>query len=306
MPGSTPSTAAAELERSSLLQYQTTLRDAIAFAGAGLHTGAPARVRVLPAPAGHGLRFRLDDAVEFPARADHVLETARATVVGVGEHRVSTVEHLLSALLGCGVDNALIDVHGPEIPVEDGSAKVFAEAIAAVGLAVLPAARLRWIPTEPRLFRDGDKLLVVAPAAAFRVRMTVDYPAPIGSQYVDVEIEPETYRREIAPSRTFGYKHEVDALLKRGLAQGGTLDNAVVFDEAGPMTALRAPDEPARHKVLDLVGDFALLGVYPQCEVIAIKSGHKLHCTAVRELVASSLREGAAAFGLRPSRPAEQ
>lgn len=288
------------------MQYQTTLRDAIAFEGAGLHTGASARVRVLPAAAGHGLRFRVNGAVEFPARADYVVDTARATVVGLGEHRVSTVEHLLSALLGCGVDNALIAVDGPEIPVEDGSAKVFADAVGAVGLATLREARVRWIPTEPRVFRDGDKLLVVVPAPAFRVRMTVDYAPPIGAQYVDVEIEPETYRTQVAPNRTFGYYHEVEALLKRGLAQGGTLDNAVVFDSAGPMGPLRAPDEPVRHKVLDLVGDFALLGAYPQCEVIAVKSGHKLHCTAVRELVGSSLRNEPFAFGLRPSRPVEQ
>jgi len=266
------------------VQYQTTLRDAIAFEGAGLHTGAPARVRVLPAPAGHGLRFRLNDAVEFPARGDYVVETVRATVLGCGEHRVSTVEHLLSALLGCGVDNALIKVDGPEIPVEDGSAKVFADAIEAVGLATLHEARIRWIPTETRVFRDGDKLLVVAPASSFRVRMTVDYPAPIGTQYVEAEIIPESYAREVAPNRTFGFLHEVEVLVKRGLAQGGTLENAVVFGADGPLAPLRDPNEPARHKILDLVGDFALLGAYPQCEVIAIKSGHKLHCTAVREL----------------------
>ncbi|GAC1614469.1 MAG: UDP-3-O-acyl-N-acetylglucosamine deacetylase [Candidatus Elarobacter sp.] len=281
------------------MQYQTTLRDAIAFEGAGLHTGAPARVRVLPAPAGHGLRFRLDDAVEFPARADYVVETVRATVVGLGEHRVSTVEHLLSALLGCGVDNALIAVDGPEIPVEDGSAKVFADAIAAVGLTTLHEARIRWIPTEPLVFRDGDKLLVIAPASSFRVRMTVDYPAPIGTQYVEAEIHPEAYRRDVAPNRTFGFLHEVEALMKRGLAQGGTLENAVVFGADGPLSPLRSAAEPARHKILDLVGDFALLGAYPQCEVVAIKSGHKLHCTAVRELVGSSLRDDPA-LGLRP------
>lgn len=266
------------------MQYQTTLRDAIAFEGAGLHTGMPARVRVLPAPAGHGLRFRLNDAVEFPARADFVVETVRATVVGAGGHRVSTVEHLLSALLGCGVDNALIDVHGPEIPVEDGSAKVFADAIDAVGLTTLHEARIRWIPAEPRVFRDGDKLLIVAPSSSFRVRMTLDYPAPIGAQYVEAEITPEAYRRDVAPNRTFGFLHEVEALVKRGLALGGTLENAVVFGPDGPLAPLRAPNEPARHKILDLVGDFALLGAYPQCEVIAIKSGHKLHCIAVREL----------------------
>ena len=266
------------------VQYQTTLRDAIAFEGAGLHTGAPARVRVLPAPAGSGLRFRVNDAVEFPARGDFVVDTARATVLGVGEHRVSTVEHLLSALLGCGVDNAVIDVHGPEIPVEDGSAKVFADAIAAAGLTTLPEARARWIPTETRVFRDGDKLLIVAPSSTFRVRMMVDYPAPVGAQYVDTEITPELYRTDVAPNRTFGFLHEVEALIKRGLAQGGTLENAVVFGPDGPLAPLRSAHEPARHKILDLVGDFALLGAYPQCEVIAVKSGHKLHCTAVREL----------------------
>ncbi|GAC1579410.1 MAG: UDP-3-O-acyl-N-acetylglucosamine deacetylase [Candidatus Elarobacter sp.] len=266
------------------MQYQTTLRDAIAFEGAGLHTGAPARVRVLPGPAGSGLRFRVNDAVEFPARGDFVVDTARATVLGAGEHRVSTVEHLLSALLGCGVDNALIDVHGPEIPVADGSAQVFSEAIAAVGLATLHEARQRWIPTETRVFRDGDKLLVVAPSSVFRVRMTVDYPAPVGAQYVDVEITPERYRAEVASNRTFGFLHEVEALMKRGLAQGGTLENAVVFGPDGPLAPLRAPNEVAGHKILDLIGDFALLGAYPQCEVIAVKSGHKLHCTAVREL----------------------
>jgi UDP-3-O-[3-hydroxymyristoyl] N-acetylglucosamine deacetylase len=270
------------------VQYQTTLRDAIAFEGAGLHTGAPARVRVYPAPAGHGLRFRLNDAVEFPARGDYVVETVRATVLGCGEHRVSTVEHLLSALLGCGVDNALIAVDGPEIPVADGSAKVFADAVVAVGLATLHEARVRWIPTEPRVFRDGDKLLVVTPASSFRVRMTLDFAPPIGAQYVEAEIAPESYVREIAPNRTFGFLDEVEALIKRGLAQGGTLENAVVFGPEGPLAPLRDPNEPARHKILDLVGDFALLGAYPQCEVIAIKSGHKLHCTAVRELLPHS------------------
>lgn len=277
------------------MKYQTTLRDAIAFEGVGLHTGAPARVRVLPAPAGHGLRFRLNDAVEFPAHADYVVETVRATVLGSGEHRVSTVEHLLSALLGCGVDNALLAVDGPEIPVEDGSARVFAEGIEAVGLTTLHEARVRWIPTQTHVFRDGEKLLVVTPAPSFRVRMTVDYPAPIGAQYVEAEIEPQTYRAEIAAARTFGYRHEVEALLQRGLAQGGTLDNAVVFDVDGPMTPLRVPREPACHKVLDLVGDFALLGAYPQCEVVAIKSGHKLHCTAVRELASSARGDDAVA-----------
>jgi UDP-3-O-[3-hydroxymyristoyl] N-acetylglucosamine deacetylase len=285
------------------VQYQTTLREEIAFEGVGLHTGAPARVRVLPAPAGHGLRFRLDDAVEFPARADYVVDTVRCTVVGAEGFRVSTVEHLLSALLGCGVDNALIAVDGPEIPVADGSAKVFADAIGVAGLTTLHDARVRWIPTEPRVFRDNEKLLIVTPASSFRVRMTIDYPAPVGAQYVEVEVTPDGYRAEIAPNRTFGFLHELEALVKRGLAQGGTLENAVVLGPDGPLAPLRSPTEAARHKILDLIGDFALLGAYPQCEVIAIKSGHKLHCTAVRELLGdSSLRAAPFTAGSRPIR----
>ena len=266
------------------LQLQATLRDSIEFAGIGLHTGQPARVRIFPARAGAGLSFRLNNAVTFPARGEYVVDTRRATVLGSGEHTVSTVEHLLSAMVGMGVDNALIAVDGPEIPVMDGSAKVFADAILAVGTATLTEPRRRFIVTEPIVFRDGDKTLIVTPSSTFRVRMTVDYPAPIGSQFVDVEIDPVNYSAEVAPARTFGFLHEVEALIRRGLAQGGTLDNAVVFGPEGPLAPLRMKDEPARHKILDLIGDFALLGAYPQCEVIAIKSGHKLHCTAVREL----------------------
>jgi len=271
--------------KSNRLQYQSTLRDAIEFAGAGLHTAAPARVRVFPAAAGTGLRFRLNDAVEFPARADYVVDTRRATMLGYGEHTVSTVEHLLSAILGMGVDNALIAVDGPEIPVMDGSAKIFADAIAATGTLVQKEARRRFICTETRVFRDGDKTLIVAPSSTFRMQVTVNYEAPIGAQYIDFEVDPEAYMREIAFCRTFGFLHEVEALMRRGLALGGTIDNAVVYGPDGPIAPERITGEPVRHKVLDLIGDFALLGAYPQCEIIAIKSGHKLHNIAVRELL---------------------
>ncbi len=279
-----PSNIRQSAKRSKILQYQSTLRDAIEFAGVGLHTGLPGRVRLTPAKAGAGLRFRLNDAVEFPALAEYVVDTRRATMLGLGGHTVSTVEHLLSAVLGMGIDNALISVDGPEIPVMDGSAKIFADAIAAVGSVVQRESRLRFIATEPYVFRDGDKLLIVVPASTFRIRMTVDYEAPIGAQYRDIEISPLTYADEVAPNRTFGFQHEVEALIRRGLAQGGTLENAVVFGPDGPLAPLRSADEPCRHKILDLVGDLALLGAYPQCEIIAFKSGHKLHCTAVREL----------------------
>ena len=270
----------------TLMQYQTTLRDAIEFAGVGLHTGRPAHVRVLPAGPDRGLRFRLEGGVEIPARAEFVVDTVRATVLGRGDARVSTVEHLLSALNGMGISNALIEVAGPEIPAADGAAAAFTAAIDAVGVSVQHEPRRRFIPTVARAFRDGDKLLVVLPAPAFRIRMTIDFPAPIGVQHRELEIVPETYRSEVSPNRTFAYRHEVEALMQRGLARGGSLETAVVFDEDGPMSPLRVADEPVRHKILDLIGDLALLGAYPQCEIVAIKSGHKLHCMAVRELTA--------------------
>jgi UDP-3-O-acyl N-acetylglucosamine deacetylase len=241
---------------------------------------------VLPAGPDAGLRFRLESGLEFPARGEFVVDTLRATVLGRGDDRVSTVEHLLSALNGMGVSNATIAVEGPEIPGADGCAATFADAIEAVGLVTQPEPRRRFIPTVARAFRDGDKLLVVLPAPAFRVRMTIDFPAPIGTQYRELEISPQTYRAEIAPNRTFAYKHEIEVLMARGLAKGGSLDNAVVFDTDGPLAPMRVADEPVRHKILDLVGDLALLGAYPQCEIVAIKSGHKLHCMAVRELTA--------------------
>jgi UDP-3-O-[3-hydroxymyristoyl] N-acetylglucosamine deacetylase len=235
-----------------------------------------------------GLRFRLDDAIEFPAHPDYVVDTSRATVLGSGDHRVSTVEHLLSALVGSGVTNALIAVDGPEIPASDGSALEFITAIDAAGIEEQGVAQRRTVVTVPHIFRSGDKVLMVVPAPAFRVRMTIDFPEPVGAQYVDFDSATASYRAAVAPNRTFGFRHEVEALLARGLAMGGSLDNAVVFDVDGPMAPLRSADEPARHKVLDLIGDFALLGAYPQCEIIAIKSGHALHFEAVRALATAS------------------
>lgn len=246
-------------------------------------------MRILPAPAGTGLRFRLDGGEPFAARAERVVDTRLATVLSDGVRRVSTVEHLLSALNGMGVANATIEVDGPEIPVFDGSAKAYADAVAAVGLREFPEPLLRFAPAEARWFRDGDKLLVILPAASFRVRAAIDFPPPIGVQYHELEVTPETYREQIAASRTFGYRHDAERLLAAGLAKGASPDTAVIFDLDGPPPELRSPNEPVRHKILDLIGDFALLGAYPQCEIVAVKSGHALHYAAVRDLSAADV-----------------
>ncbi len=264
--------------------YQSTLRDAFVFEGAGLHSGTACRVEVLPAPADSGLRFTLDGRASFPATAEYVIETARATVLGSQGQSVSTVEHLLAALFGSGIANAQINVSGPEIPVADGSAKAFVDAIRQVGTVVQPELRARHLLSAPAFVRDGDRSVIALPAASFRVKFLADFPAPVGTQYFDSEVTPEIFADDICAARTFGYLNEVEALRKRGLAQGGSLENAIVFAPDGPMQPLRWPNEVVRHKVLDLLGDFALLGAWPQFELIAIKSGHKLHCIATNEL----------------------
>ena len=265
------------------MDYQTTLRDRITFEGVGLHTGAPCRVDIDPAPPDTGLQF-VSGNVRIPALAEYVVETARATVVGKDGTTISTVEHLLAALFGMGVSNAEIHVDGPEIPVADGSAKRFVDGIKSVGIAAQREVRERFVPLSPEFVRDGDRALVVLPSSQLRVRFLADFAPPIGTQYFDSEMDGEIFEREIAPARTFGYLHEVEALLARGLARGGTLENALVFAPEGPMQELRWDNEPVRHKVLDLLGDFALLGAWPQCEIVAIKSGHKLHCIATAHL----------------------
>jgi UDP-3-O-[3-hydroxymyristoyl] N-acetylglucosamine deacetylase len=273
----------------SAQREQHTLGEPCDFAGVGLHTGGEAEVRVAPQPPGTGLVFRLDGAVMFPATAEYVVDTSRATVLGTGGRTVSTVEHLLSALAGMGIDNALIDVAGPEIPVLDGSAAVFVDAFARAGVVAQGLARRTLRIERPRVYRDGDSLVALFPGDDWRVRCAVDFPPPVGAQYLATAIDPAAYRRGIAAARTWGYAHEVEALQRRGLARGGSLDNALVFAPEGPMTPLRQSDEVAAHKVLDLIGDFALLGARPGFTVVALRSGHALHARVTRDL----LREAA-------------
>lgn len=262
---------------------QATLRETLRFEGIGLHTGARAAVEVRPARAGDGIVFAVG-AARFPATVDYVVDTSRATVLGHDGATVSTTEHLLSALFAMGVTNAEVAVDGPEIPVRDGSAAEFVAAIAQCGLepqsaqrAVLELQTACWV-------RSGDRMIAAFPSAEFRVRFVADFPPPIGTQYFDGAIDAQQYPGEVSAARTFAYLHEVEALWARGLGRGGSLENAVVFTADGPMQPLRWPDEAVRHKVLDLVGDLALVGAWPHCEILAVKSGHQLHAEMARAL----------------------
>lgn len=262
---------------------QATLRKPLRFEGIGLHTGVTASVEVRPARVDDGIFFTLG-ATRVPASVDYVVDTSRATVLGLDGSTVSTTEHLLSALFAMGVSNAEIVVDGPEIPARDGSAAEFVAAIAQCGLEVQARARKVLELEAPAWLRSGDRMIAAFPSPSFRIRFIADFAPPIGTQYFEGEIDAERYRRELAGARTFAYLKEIEGLWARGLGRGGSLDNALIFTPEGPMQPLRWPDEAVRHKVLDLIGDLALLGAWPQCEIVAIKSGHELHVSLARAL----------------------
>jgi UDP-3-O-[3-hydroxymyristoyl] N-acetylglucosamine deacetylase len=267
------------------VEYQHTIASEVSLSGVGLHTGCKAKVTIAPAPANAGFSFVLADGSRIAATPDVVRSTVRCTTLGSSTAEVNTVEHVLAALLGMGVDNAQIIVDGEEIPIMDGSALVFAQAIDQAGRQEQRMPRRELVLRAPVWHRDGDKLLVCIPADSFKINFFVAFPDPVGNQFLETgPITPDYFLREIAPNRTFGFRTEVEALYSQGLALGGSLDNAVVIDRDGYLGPLRFPDEIVRHKALDLIGDFALLGMYPRCEVIALKSGHALHVAAAREL----------------------
>jgi len=265
------------------LTNAATLRAPLRFEGVGLHTGATAVMEILPAQPGEGVAF-LVNGTRIPATAEYASESPLATVIGTDGVKISTIEHVLSALLACGVSDAQIVLDGPEIPILDGSARPYVDAIEEAGLAESAHARPVFSLHEAFELRDGDRAVVVLPSPEFRVRFVGDYPEPIGTHYFDGVITPELYRDEIAGARTFAMLRDVEAMRAAGLARGGSLDNALVYADDGPMQPLQWPNEVVRHKVLDLIGDFALLGAWPQCEVIAIKSGHAMHARVTREL----------------------
>jgi UDP-3-O-[3-hydroxymyristoyl] N-acetylglucosamine deacetylase len=262
---------------------QATLRDAFQFEGIGLHTGAHAAIEVQPADPDDGISFVLG-RTHVPATAEYVLDTSRATVLGRDGSSVSTTEHLLSALFAMGVTNAEIHVDGPEIPAADGCAAGFVAAITRCGIEEQPRSRAILRLEEPVFVRSRDRMIALLPSPTFRVRFVADFPAPVGTQYFEGEIDEASYRGEISAARTFAFLHEIEALHARGLGRGGSADNALIFAPDGPLQPLRWPDEAVRHKVLDLIGDLALLGAWPQCEVVAIKSGHELHALVTRAL----------------------
>ena len=256
--------------------FQTTLARPVSKDGVGLHTGRRSSLTLLPAVSDAGIVF-ICDGVEIPATAEQVVDTRRATTLGQGEARVMTVEHLLSALYGLEMDNARIEVQGEEIPACDGSAREWVELIRGAGVRRLEAPRQTLTLAEAVWVGDGESWAIAAPAPRLTLAVGVDYgDTVVGRQVLWLPVTPARYARELAPARTFGFAHEVEALRAAGLAQGGTAENAVVVQPEGYSVPLRFPDEVVRHKAMDALGDLSLCGGRLQAHVTLVRPGHRL------------------------------
>jgi len=298
-----------------VFQRQHTLKEAISFEGVGLHTGVLSRVVVHPAPENTGIVFIREDLsppVEIPAQVDYVVDLMRSTTLGKGEARVHTVEHLLAALLGMGVSNARISTWGPEVPILDGSAKPFVEAVERVGIQPQKAEQQYYVIEEPVHYQDKQRGVDIAalPFEGFRATVMVDYNSQVLGMQLATLVRWEDFSTEVAPARTFCLLYELEELYHKGLIKGGTLDNAIVIvdrpytkeelQRIGPLfgypdvemvpegvlnnTPLRFENEPARHKLLDFIGDLALLGAPLKGQVIAMRPGHAANIAFLRTL----------------------
>ncbi|MDD5759183.1 MAG: UDP-3-O-acyl-N-acetylglucosamine deacetylase [Desulfobulbaceae bacterium] len=270
--------------------YQHTISRPVTFNDVGLHTGEAVKVTVLPARANHGLRFkRVGSDDSMPAFMDRVVDTSLAMTIADRGMVVSTTEHLLAALMGLGIDNALIEIDGSELPIMDGSAAPFVEDLRKASRTKQRALCRVLKITRPICCQDGDKLITITPYDGLKLTCHVDFAhATVQSQSYSVVLSPKKFSEEIAAARTFGFMEQVEALHASGYALGGSLKNAVVIGPQGVINeeGLRFVDEFARHKVLDLLGDLALLGCRVLGHVEATKSGHGQHLALMQAIAA--------------------
>lgn len=269
---------------------QTTLSAPVSTKGIGLHTAVPVTVSLMPAPPDTGYVFRRTDlgGFEIPATVESVAHCSYATTLMRTGVMLSTVEHLLSALRGCGVDNAYVDVDNLEIPIMDGSAETFAEMIESAGLVEQSTARRALMVRERVTVESGNRRISLEPAETYEIDCLIDFQHPmIGIQHRRLVLENGSFGRDIASARTFGFIEEVEALRRANLIRGGSLENAIVLTKTGMLneTGLRFSDEFVRHKILDIIGDFALLGMTLQGRVKAERSGHLLHAALMSSLL---------------------
>ncbi len=266
-----------------------TVKQKFELSGVGLHFGVDTTVKVLPAKPGEGryfVRIDLPEKPIIPAQVDAVGQTTLSTELAAENATVRTVEHLLASLIANGVDDARIEIDGEEVPLLDGSAKNWCEAIAKIGVTDNSVTHSSITPIEPIWIREQDAFVAALPASQTRFTCGIDFAyKAIGNQWHSWNPAQESFANDIAPARTFGFAEQIEQLQKAGLIQGGSLDNALVCSDTGWINPpLRFTNEPARHKLLDLVGDISLLGQFPTAHLIAYKASHKLHIQLAAKL----------------------
>jgi len=269
--------------------YQQTIRRTVHCAGIGLHSGRKVTIALAPAPVGHGIRFRRVDlgGLEIPAHISYLgdQQQLQTTLVN-GAASVETVEHLLSALRGLGIDNVRIDLNQSEVPIMDGSSAPWVYLIQDAGVKTQGAPRETLEVLRPIHFQQGDKRIAFYPADRFKVSYTITFDHPVlRLQQKTMDLDERVFVDEIAPARTFGFLKEVEMLRQRGLALGGSLENAVVLGETGVLNPLRFEDEFVRHKILDVVGDLALVGHPLRGHLVVHRGGHALHTAFAAEIL---------------------
>jgi len=276
------------------LIHQRTLKNVIRATGVGMHTGDKVLMTLRPAPVNTGIVFRrvdLDPVFEIKAQADHVGDTALSTTLVRDGVRVATIEHLMSALAGLGIDNLYVDLSAAEVPIMDGSSGPFAFLIQSAGIAEQSAPK-RFIRIKKTVeVREADKWVRFEPFEGFRVRFTIDFDHPVIRSHsctADLDFSTTSYLKEVARARTFGFMRDIEFLRQRNLVLGGSLDNAVVLDDYRVVndSGLRYEDEFVKHKVLDAIGDLYLLGRSPIGTFVGFKSGHELNNQLLRSLLA--------------------
>ena len=271
------------------MPYQLTIQRPVEIEGAGLHTAVQCRLRLLPAPADTCITFRRVDLdnFEIEAQVRNVARVSYATSLMKQGVLISTTEHLLAALYSCGVDNVYVEIDALELPILDGSAKPFIDLLARAGTRRLRQPRRYIRVLHPLELTEGDRRIGIYPADEFRVHCVVDYQHPaIGPQEVEMTVDRESFSRELAPARTFGFVKDFAGLQGMGLIRGGSLTNAIVLDETTVLNGpLRFPDEFGRHKALDLIGDLALMGRPLKALIVAHRAGHALHTQLVTRLL---------------------
>ncbi|WP_348267593.1 UDP-3-O-acyl-N-acetylglucosamine deacetylase [Edaphobacter paludis] len=268
--------------------FERTIRSEIELSGIGLHSGAPVSMRLVPAPAGSGIVFRRTDLdnFEIPAIGRNVAKVSYATSLMRQSVLISTTEHLLSALIGFGVDNVIVEVDNLEVPILDGSALPYVQAFHSVGLKQQRRKREYIRILKEIEVRDGSKFIGVYPGSGYRIEYTIDFPQPIGYEKFTGDLATGDYVKLIAPARTFGFKEDEAMLRDMGLIRGVSDESAIILSRRGVENGpLRFEDEFVRHKVLDLIGDLALAGRRIQGRVVAERAGHAMHTALVQRLM---------------------